>query len=392
MTEKTLTPQELIAFVQDRFGTRAAIPLHAPSFAQSDRDYVLDCLESTFVSSVGAYVPRFEQEFSKITGATSAVAVVNGTAALHVALRLAGVGEGDLVITQSLSFIATCNAVTYCGAQPLFVDVDSGTLGLSPDAVDELLNEIAVRTESGAIEKSSGRRIRACVPMHTFGHPVKLNELLAVCEDWGVVLIEDAAEALGSLYHGKHVGAHGCIGAYSFNGNKIVTTGGGGMLTFDDAELAAHAKHLTTTAKLPHAWNFVHDEVGYNYRMPNLNAALGCAQLERLEPSLKAKRALAADYQTFFEGTDMSFCAEPPETRSNYWLCTVVCHDPAARTRFLHETNSSGVMTRPVWTPMHQLPIYSDAPRGPLPVTEFLADRLLSLPSSALLGAAPEKA
>lgn len=384
------TSKDLISFIRDRFHTGDAIPLHAPIFGQSDRDYVLDCLDSTFVSSVGAYIPRFERAFADVTGTTSAVAVVNGTAALHMALHLAGVGPGDLVITQSLSFVATCNAITYCGAQPLFADVDQGSMGLSPRAVDDLLSNLALKTEEGVIEKSSGRRIRACVPMHTFGHPVNLDELVRVCENWGIVLIEDAAEALGSLYHGKHVGAHGLIGAYSFNGNKIVTTGGGGMLTFNDAALGARAKHLTTTAKMAHAWGFQHDEVGYNYRMPNLNAALGCAQLERLEPYLKAKRALAADYQDFFKGNEVVFCAEPPGTRSNYWLCTVLCPDAATRTNFLEETNSNGVMTRPVWTPMHQLAIYSNAPRGPLPITEFLAERLLNLPSSALIDVAVE--
>lgn len=356
--------------------------MHAPSFGTSEREYLLDCLDSTFVSSVGAYVDRFEDEFAHVTGAVKAVSVVNGTAGLHVALRLVGVEPGDLVLTQSLSFVATCNAIAYCGAQPLFADVDRETMGLSPRAVEALLDEVALRDENGAVHRASGRRIRACVPMHTFGHPVNLDGLIEICKKWGIALVEDAAEALGSLYHGRHVGLFGQIGVFSFNGNKIITTGGGGALVFADSQLAARAHHLTTTAKRPHPWAFDHDELGYNYRMPNINAALGCGQLERLSGYIAAKRELAAGYAEFLRGSELEFCIEPTGTQSNYWLCAVVCADREARDSLLVETNTKGIGTRPVWTPMHRTKMYLDAPRGPLDITEFLADRMLNLPST----------
>ncbi|WP_334156919.1 LegC family aminotransferase [Oryzomicrobium sp.] len=378
----TPSTSQLIDFIRSRYRNEGGIPLHAPTFGASERKYLLDCLDSTFVSSVGAYVDRFEDEFAHYTGAVKAVSVVNGTAGLHMALRLVGVEPGDLVLTQSLSFVATCNAIAYCGAQPLFADVDRETLGLSPRAMDVLLEEVACRDEQGAVHRASGRRIRACVPMHTFGHPVDLDGLVAVCDKWGISLVEDAAEALGSQYHGRHVGLAGRVGVFSFNGNKIVTTGGGGALIFSDAQLAARARHLTTTAKRPHPWEFIHDELGYNYRMPNINAALGCGQLERLPGFVEAKRVLAAEYAEFLRGSELTFCLEPAGTRSNYWLCAVVCTDRATRDALLIETNAKGISLRPVWTPMHQTAMYLDAPRGPLPMTEFLADHVVNLPSS----------
>lgn len=376
------TTTRLIDFVRAYYRTTDAVPLHAPAFGDAERANVLDCLDSTFVSSVGPYVDQFERSFAERTGAARAVAAVNGTAALHVALLLAGVEPGDLVVTQSLTFVATCNAITYCGAQPLFADVDRDTLGLSPRAVDELLGAYAEIRGGVTVMRADGRRVRACVPMHTFGHPADLDGLEAVCRKWGLSLVEDAAEALGSLHHGRHVGLSGGVGAFSFNGNKIITTGGGGMLVFADDALAQRARHLTTTAKVPHRWAFDHDEIGFNYRMPNLNAALGCAQLTRLDGYLQSKRALAAGYADLFAGSDWEFCAEPAGTRSNYWLCAVLCPDRAARDAFLQVTNDAGVCTRPVWTPMHDLAIYSDAPRGSLAVTEDLAGRLVNLPSS----------
>lgn len=381
------TTSQLIDFIRFRYRSDGIIPLHAPAFGVSERNYLLDCLDSTFVSSVGAYVDRFEDELAQFIGGGKAVSVVNGTAGLHVALRLIGVEPGDLVLTQSLSFVATCNAIAYCGAQPLFADVDRETLGLSPRAMDALLEEVARRDEQGAVHQVSGRRIRACLPMHTFGHPADLDGLIAVCGKWGITLVEDAAEALGSQRNGRHVGLAGRVGVFSFNGNKIVTTGGGGALLFSDGELAVRARHLTTTAKLPHPWEFVHDELGYNYRMPNINAALGCGQLERLPDLVEAKRAHAAEYAEFLQGSDLTFCVEPVGTRSNYWLCAVVCQDRATREALLTETNAKGIGLRPVWTPMHQTTMYLDAPRGPLPMTEFLADRLLNLPS----GVPPER-
>lgn len=359
-----------------------SIPLHAPSFGVSERKYLLDCLDTTFVSSIGAYVDRFEDELARITGATQSISVVNGTAGLHAALRLVGVLPGDLVLTQSLSFVATCNAIAYCGALPLFADVDRLTLGLSPQSVEELLSETALLSDQGAVHRATGRRIRACVPMHTFGHPMDIDGLVSVCDKWGISIVEDAAEALGSFYNGRHVGLAGRIGVFSFNGNKIVTTGGGGALVFTDTELAGHARHMTTTAKRPHAWEFVHDEIGYNYRMPNINAALGCGQLELLPSFIEAKRALAKDYAEFLHDSDFSFCVEPTGTRSNYWLCAVVCPDLATRDILLTEANARGISLRPVWTPMHKTAMYSDSPRGNLSVTEYLADRLLNLPSS----------
>ncbi len=376
-------PTRLIDFVRDRFRTSGPVPLHAPAFGEAERENLLDCLSSTFVSSIGPYVDKFERAFAERTGAVRAVAVVNGTAALHAALHLAGVGRGDLVVTQSLTFVATCNAISYCGAQPLFADVDRETLGLSPKSVDDLLSEYAEIRDGVTVMRADRRRVRACVPMHTFGHPVDLNGLEAVCRKWGLTLIEDAAEALGSLYHGRHVGLHGSVGVFSFNGNKIITTGGGGMLVFADEALAERTRHLTTTAKVPHPWEFEHDEIGFNYRMPNLNAALGHAQLGRLEGYLEAKRALANDYAKQLAGSDYAFCIEPEGSRSNYWLCAVVCPDRAARDAFLRTTNDAGVFTRPVWTPMHRMAIYADAPRGLLPITDDLADRLVNLPSSA---------
>ncbi len=373
----------LIDFVRDRFRTSGPVPLHAPAFGEAEREILLDCLSSTFVSSVGPYVDKFERAFAERAGAVRAVAVVNGTAALHAALHLVGVGKGDLVVTQSLSFVATCNAISYCGAQPLFVDVDRETLGLSPKAVDDLLSEHAEIRDGVTVMRADGRRVRACVPMHTFGHPVDLDGLEAVCRKWGLTLIEDAAEALGSLYQGRHVGLRGSVGAFSFNGNKIITTGGGGMLVFADEALASRARHLTTTAKVPHPWEFEHDAIGFNYRMPNLNAALGHAQLGRLDGYLEAKRALAKGYAEQIAGSDYAFCVEPEGSRSNYWLCAVVCPDRTARDAFLRTTNDAGVFTRPVWTPIHRLSIYADAPCGPLPITDNLADRLVNLPSSA---------
>lgn len=348
---------------------------------------MLDCLDSTFVSSVGAYVDRFGEDLARITGAVKAVPVVNGTAGLHMALRLVGVEQGDLVLTQSLSFVATCNAIAYCGAEPLFADVDRDTLGLSPRAVETLLEEVAQMDGKGnAVHRASGRRIRACVPMHTFGHPVDIDGLLAVCHKWNIVLVEDAAEALGSLYRGQHVGVFGRVGVFSFNGNKIITTGGGGALVFTDSALADRARHLTTTAKQPHPWEFVHDELGYNYRMPNINAALGCGQLEQLPDFIAAKRALAAAYEALLRDSDLAFCTEPANTQSNYWLCAVRCSDRAVRDALLTELNAKGIGVRPVWVPMHKTVMYANALRGDLSVTEFLADRLLNLPSSASSG------
>ncbi len=363
---------------------RAPIPLHAPVMGALEKARVGEAIDSTFVSSVGTFVTGFEQAIARFTGAKYAVATVNGTAALHIALLVAGVEPGDLVITQSLSFIATCNAIHYCGAEPVFVDVDEETLGLSPDALRAWLEVHAERRSSGGVDRASGRRIRACVPMHTLGHPARMDAITQVCADWGLILIEDAAESLGSYYNNQHTGTFGLLGVFSFNGNKVITTGGGGMIVTDDEALARRARYLTTTAKKPHSWAFEHDEVGFNYRMPNLNAAFGVAQMERLPGLIASKRVVAERYAEWCRANGWHFVREPEGTRSNYWLNALRLPDAEARDAFLDATNHAGVMTRPLWAPMHRLPMYADCPCGPLAVTERLADSLVNIPSSAL--------
>lgn len=374
----------LIQFVREQYRTNDFIPLHAPTFSGHERDYVVDTIESTFVSSVGAFVDRFERDMAAYAGSPRAIATVNGTAALHAALLLAGVKPGDLVVTQPLTFVATCNAIAYCGAEPVFVDVDRHTLGLSPKALEEWLDRYAHLDVDGSCRlKEGGKVLRACLPMHTFGHPVELDHLVTVCERWGLVLVEDAAESLGSLYKGRHTGTFGRLGTLSFNGNKIITTGGGGMILADE-ELGVRAKHLTTTAKKPHPYEYVHDEVGYNYRLPNLNAALGCAQLEQLESFVSSKRALAARYAQLLEGSELQFFHEPEGCRSNYWLNAVICESHEHRDALLKATNDRGVMTRPIWQLMNHLPLYANCLRGDLTNAEWLEARVVNLPSSVV--------
>jgi aminotransferase in exopolysaccharide biosynthesis len=372
----------LIAFIRDQYGTTEPIPLHAPTFGGREKQYVVDAIESTFVSSAGAYVDRFEGGIAAYTGAERAVAVVNGTAALHTALILAGVAEGDLVVTQALTFVATCNAIAYCRARPLFIDVDRARMGLSPPALHDWLAAHADVDDRGVCRRrADGCVIRAAVVMHTFGHPADLDGLMQVCARWGIFLIEDAAEALGSLYKQRHTGTIARVGALSFNGNKIITTGGGGAI-LANTELGAHAKHLTTTAKRPHAYEFFHDEIGYNYRMPNLNAALGCAQLEQLDRFVAAKRTLSERYRAVLAGSALQFVDEPADSRSNFWLIAVLCSDRRDRDSILKATNERGVMTRPVWTLMTRLPMFADCPRGDLSNSTWLEERLINLPSS----------
>jgi aminotransferase in exopolysaccharide biosynthesis len=370
--------EPLITAVRDHYRANGIIQLHAPVFAGNEAHYVAETLRSTFVSSVGPFVDRFEADMAAYTGAGRAVAVVNGTAALHMALLLANVSSGDLVITQALTFVATCNAISYCGAEPVFCDVDDTTMGLSPEAVESWLTDNTVRGEDG-LTRVGSRIVRACVPMHCFGHPVRLAELSAVCDRWGIALVEDAAESLGSTYQGRHTGTFGLLGTQSFNGNKILTTGGGGMILTNPA-LGTRAKHLTSTAKAPHAFEYVHDAVGYNYRLPNLNAALGVAQLEQIETFVAEKRALAAFYAAELKGRFRLF-HEPAGCRSNYWLNAVICEDQAMRDAMLAETNAAGVMTRPIWALMTRLPMYSDALHGPLETSEWLAARVVNIPS-----------
>ena len=374
----------LIRFIREQYRSDDFIPLHAPVFSGHERDYVSDTIASTFVSSVGAYVDRFECDMAAYTGSPRAVATVNGTAALHIALKLAGVQPGEQVITQPLSFVATCNAIAYCNAEPVFVDVDRHTLGLSPDALETWLADNARVGEDGLCRtQDDGKVIRACVPMHTFGHPAELDGLVEVCARWRLVLVEDAAASRGSLYKGRHTGTFGTLGTLSFNGNKIITTGGGGMILAGEA-LGARAKHLTTTAKQPHPYEYVHDEVGYNYRLPNLNAALGCAQLEQLEAFIATKRELAARYAAHLKGSDLQFVTEPADCRSNYWLNAVICDSRAQRDALLQATNDSRVMTRPIWALMNHLPMYADCRKGSLVNAEWLEDRVVNLPSSVL--------
>jgi len=374
---------EIIDFIRETFHTpEGFIPLHEPRFTGNEKKYVLDTIDSTFVSSVGAYVNRFEDMITEITGAKHAIAVVNGTCALHMAILLAGVKPDDEVITQPLTFAATVNAIKHAYGIPHFVDVDGDTMGMSPEALERRLSTIAVRREGVCYNKETGRRIAACIPMHTFGLPLRIDEIGVICEKYNIPLIEDAAESLGSFYKGKHTGTFGLLGTLSFNGNKTVTCGGGGAIFTDDGDLAKKAKHLTTTAKVPHPWAFVHDEVGYNYRMPNLNAALACAQLEQLGAFVENKRELAVTYADFFRGKGIPFVKEIEGARSNYWLMTILLQDRTQRDDFLAYSNENKVMTRPAWQLMNTLPMYNDCPAGDLSMAQRLADRIVNIPSS----------
>lgn len=375
--------QNVIDFIRNLYQTSDFITLHEPKFIGNEKVYLIDCIDTTFVSSVGKYVDRFEQMVAEYTGAKFAIATVNGTAALHIALKLAGVNQGDEVITQSLSFVATCNAISYCGAKPVFVDVDRDTLGLSPQSLKDFLYANAIKTTSGCINKKTGQKISAVVPMHTFGHPCRIDEIANVCEEFGIPLIEDAAESLGSYYHGKHTGTFGKLAAFSFNGNKTITTGGGGMIITDDEELAKRAKHITTTAKQPHPYEFVHDEVGYNYRLPNINAALGCAQMETLPRLLESKRSIATAYAEFFSVSELRFVSQPKDSQSNYWLNALVLEDKNARELFLKELNATGVMSRPIWRLMNELKMFKECEAADLSNSKWLEERVVNIPSSA---------
>lgn len=348
----------------------------------NEKKYVLDALETTIVSSVGGYVNLAEEMIGKITGSAKATAVVNGTSGLHLALEMMGVDGECEVITQALTFVATANAIAYTGATPVFVDVDYDTMGLSPEALKHFLYEFAEIRENGTYNKRTGKKLGACVPMHTFGFPVRLIEIAAICKEWNIPLIEDAAESLGSTVAGRHTGTFGQIGVFSFNGNKVVTAGGGGMMVFQNPEWGLKAKHLSTTAKIPHAYEYFHDEVGYNYRMPNLNAALLCAQLENLDRFLEDKRALAGSYKDFFQGLGLKFRSEMENTKANYWLMCLEMENKQERDEFLKTTNEQGVMTRPIWTLMHKLPMFQHCYRDDQANAEKLEERIVNLPSS----------
>jgi perosamine synthetase len=376
---------EVIGFIKNQYDNKIFIPLHEPRFLGNEKKYVIDTIDSTFVSSVGAYVDRFELMMSSISRTNKSIAVVNGTSALQVALRLVGVSVGDEVITQALTFIATVNAIIYNGAAPIFIDVDIDTMGLSPGAVNTFLEEFGEMRDGICYNKNTNKKIAACMPMHTFGFPVHLNKLLEVCNKWNIPLVEDAAEAIGSEYHSKPIGSFGKLGVFSFNGNKIVTSGGGGAIVTDDIELGIKAKHLTTTAKVAHPYEYVHDEIGYNYRMPNLNAALACAQLEQLNMFIDNKRILAQEYSSFFKSKGINFRTELPQTKANYWLMCVELENKSERESFLKETNANGVMTRPIWQLIFKSSLYSGFQKDEQINAMYLEDRIVNIPSSTII-------
>jgi len=362
------------------------IPLHEPRMGNLEKQFVSSCVESTFVSSVGEYVDQFETEIAEYTGAKRAIAVVNGTAALHVSLLLAGVQKDDEVLVPGLTFAATANAVAYTGAVPHFVDAEEETLGICPIALDAYMSEFCEVGDQGCLNKKTGRKISAMVPVHIFGHPCKIEELIEVARKYKVKVVEDAAESLGSFYKGRHTGTFGMLGTVSFNGNKIITTGGGGAILTNDDDLANQAKHLTTTAKVPHRWEYVHDQVGYNYRMPNLNAAFGCAQLKKLPEFLESKKKLFEVYQENFSGISaVRLLQAPPQCTSNYWLQTILLEGTEQRDDVLAALNEAGYMSRPVWTGLHKLKPFEKCPRMEMKVTDMLEKRIINLPSSAFL-------
>lgn len=380
------TFENLCSFVRTTFlEPTAFIPLHDPRFIGNEKAYLNECIDTNFVSSVGEFVSRFEKMCAEYTGAKYAVAAVNGTSALHIALQLSGVQRDEEVITQALTFIATANAISYTGAHPVFLDVDTDTLGLSPRAVANWLDAHAELRDGQPYNRTTDRRIAACVPMHTFGHPVHLDELMEVLAKWNIPLVEDAAESIGSYYKGKHAGTFGKFGVLSFNGNKVITTGGGGMILTNDEALAKEAKHITTQAKIPHAWEFNHDRIGYNYRLTNINAALGCAQMESLPKILELKRKLALNYEVFFQKTDWKFVTEPEGCTSNYWLNVILAKDKTERDAMLEYTNKNGVMTRPIWELMNRLPMFAGCQTDGLENSIWLADRVVNIPSSAIV-------
>lgn len=383
-------PGPILSVLRGALPDRRPLPLHEPSFAGNEWAYVKDCIDTGWVSSVGSYVTRFEEQLAELCGVPHAVAVMNGTAALHVALLLAGVRPGDEVLVPALTFVATANAVAFCGAVPHFVDSDLATLGLSPAALADWLEATGERRDGACFNRRTGRRIAAVVPMHVFGHPVDMDALADVARSWSLPVVEDAAEALGSRYKGRPCGSLGRVAALSFNGNKVVTTGGGGAVLTADPELARRARHLTTTAKLPHAWAYEHDAVGFNYRLPNLNAALGCAQLERLPDFVERKRALAAHYRAAFQNVPgVAMVDEPADCRSLFWLNAILLPDRAARDAVLAACHADGLLVRPAWGLMHRQPMYAAAPNAPLPVAEELEARMVCLPSSPGLYSGP---
>ena len=378
----------VVDFVREVFNTPADfIPLHAPIFNGNEKKYLLDCIDSTFVSSVGEYVNRIEKEIAEYCGSRYAVATVNGTAALHISLLMVGVKPGDEIITQPLTFIATANAISYCNAKPIFLDVDRDTMGLSPRALESFLKNHTKwdSSTSQLINSLTLKPISACVPMHTFGHPCRIDEIVDICNKYNIPIIEDAAESIGSLYKNRMTGTFGKLGIYSFNGNKTMTCGGGGIIVTDDERLATKAKHITTTAKMSHKWEYRHDSIGYNYRMPNINAALAVAQLEQLDEFIKNKRSLANKYNEFFKSEEINFFVEPENSKSNYWLNAVILKDRNERDKFLKYTNENGVMTRPIWTLMNKLEMFNNCQTDDLENALWLEDRVVNIPSNSII-------
>jgi aminotransferase in exopolysaccharide biosynthesis len=387
MTRESALAQRLVSAVRSVIGEQSAV-LHEPTFCGKESEYLNECISSGFVSSVGKFVDRFESELASVTGSKYAVATVNGTAALHIALKIVGVEVGDEVLVPAMTFAASANAVVYCGAIPHFVDSDSSTLGIDVSKLRDYLIDTTKQIQDTCVNKQSGRVIKAIVPVHTFGHPIAIEDLKNLADEFNIVVVEDAAESLGSLYRGKHTGTFGSVGIVSFNGNKIVTTGGGGAILTDDFELAVLAKHLTTTAKMSHAWEYRHDQVGYNYRMPNINAALGCAQLENLENFVDAKRELFGSYQVAFESfSEFDVFAEPKNCRSNYWLQAILLDEKSSHLKdgILQENNSAGIMSRPVWTLLNRLNHFKNMPSMNLDGAIDLEKRIINLPSSPSL-------
>jgi perosamine synthetase len=374
--------KDIVEFIKSLYPGREYVPLHEPCFRGNEKKYLLECIDSTFVSSVGKFVDAFERKVEEYTGSKKAVVIVNGTEALHFALRLIGVQRNDEVITQPLTFVATANSIIYCDAYPVFIDVDLDTLGLSPEALSNFLSQNAELKKDICINKHTKRRIAACIPMHTFGHPCRIDKIVEICKVWKIEVVEDAAESIGSYYKNRHTGTFGKIGVLSFNGNKTITTGGGGMLLTNDEELGSHAKYLSTQAKVSHKWEYYHDEIGYNYRMPNLNAALGLAQMEQLNSLVVSKRILAEKYKNFFKNGEIDFFHEPKHSQSNYWLNALLFKSRIKRDEFLSYTNDNGVMTRPAWRLMDKLPMFDNCIKGDLKNAEWIEDHLVNIPSS----------
>ena len=377
--------EDTIDFIRSVYRSKGVIPLHEPQFIGNEKKYLNECIDSTYVSSSGSFIDKFEDNIAQYTGAKYAVATSNGTSALHIAMLLANVTKNDEVVTQPLTFVATCNAISYCGAYPVFIDVDKDTMGLSPSSLQEFLDKNTTVIGQQCVNSNTGRIIKACVPMHSFGHPCRIDEIKEICDKYKISLIEDAAESLGSFYKGKHTGTFGQMGVLSFNGNKIITAGGGGCIITNDEVLAKRAQHLSSTAKVPHKWEYIHDMIGYNYRMPNLNAALLVAQLENLENFLLNKRELAMTYKVFFADKEWHFFEEPFQSKSNYWLNVIILKDKNQRDLFLDKANSKGIIIRPIWTLMNKLSMFKNSQCGELTNAEWLEERVVNLPSSSII-------